>query len=109
MPGVNPSSIRAVKLTIHNLKVEAEKEKLDHKAIHELYLDLQAICQFGFLNDVENKNWYKKYTDYIKEIALKEAVNDKERAEEKRTDKKAHHPAVLSVPSLSAHYLSLSF
>lgn len=84
MPEVNPSSVRAVKLTIHNLKVEAEKEKLDHKAIHELYLDLQAICQFGFLNDVENKDWYKKYTDYIKEIALKEAVNDKERAEEWR-------------------------
>ena len=84
MPEVNPSCVRAVKLTIHNLKIEAEKEKLDHKAIHELYLDLQAICQFGFLEDTENKDWYKKYSDYIKEIALKEAVNDKRRAEKWR-------------------------
>ena len=36
---------------------------------------------------------------------------DKERAEEKETDKKAHHPAVLSVPYLLhlTSYLIISF
>lgn len=81
MSNVNPSCVRAIKVTIKQLKIESEKEPQDNHAIHELYLDLQAICQFGFLEDVENKDFYKKYSDYVKEIALNRVVDDPEHAE----------------------------
>ena len=64
---------RAIDMTIKNLRKEGLQ--LDY------YLDLQTCCQLGFLYDTENKDYYKYYSDYIKEIALKEVVEDKENAE----------------------------
>jgi hypothetical protein len=80
MGEINASYKRAIKETIHNLKVEAKKEKLDHKVLYELYLDLQMCVQYGFMYDTDNKEYYKRYSDYIKEIALKEVTTDKKRA-----------------------------
>lgn len=64
---------RAIDTTIENLRKDGLQ--LDY------YLDLQACCQYGFLYDTENKDYYKIYTDYIKEIALKEVVEDEKNAE----------------------------
>lgn len=81
MGEVNADYKRAINQTIHNLKIESEKKKQDNYAIYDLYLDLQACCQYGYLYDTANKDYYKKYTDYIKEIALDRVTDDKENAE----------------------------
>ncbi len=81
MAEINKSCKRAIKVTIKSLKIESEKKPQDNAKIYDLYLDLQTICQFGFLNDVENKDFYKQYSDYIKEIALNRVVDDAENAE----------------------------
>lgn len=70
---INAEYKRAIDMTINNLR----KEGLQH----EYYLDLQTCCQLGFLYDTENKDYYKIYSDYIKEIALKEVTEDKDNAE----------------------------
>lgn len=80
MSEINKSYKRAINETIKNLKVEASKSKTDNKAIYELYLDLQTCCQYGFMYDTENKDFYKQYSDYIKEIALDRVTDDKQRA-----------------------------
>lgn len=41
------------------------------------YDDLWLICHAGYLEDVESKNEYRYYMDYVKEVALKEVVADK--------------------------------
>lgn len=64
---------RAIDMTIDNLRKDGLQ--LDY------YLDLQTCCQLGFLYDTENKDYYKIYSDYIKEIALKEVVEDEKNAE----------------------------
>lgn len=69
---VNEGYKKAIDTTIANLRKEGLK--------YDLYLDLQACCQYGYLYDTENKDYYKKYTDYIKEIALKEVVDDAKHA-----------------------------
>ena len=84
MGEVNKSAVRATRETIAKLKTEANKEKRDYAIIYDLYLDLFTICQFGYVNDGENKEYYKKYSDYIKEIALKEVNDDKKRAKKWR-------------------------
>jgi hypothetical protein len=84
MGEINQSYKRAINLTIHNLKEEAKKEKQDNNAIFDLYLDLQACVQYGFLYDTDNKDYYKKYSDYIKEIALDRVTDDKKHAEKWR-------------------------
>lgn len=84
MSEVNQSCVDAVKETIKNLKIESKRKPQRPAVIYDLYLDLQTICQFGFLNDVENKDYYKKYSDYIKEVALDRVVDDKARAEKWR-------------------------
>lgn len=81
MGEVNKDYKRAINETIQNLKVESQKKKQDNHAIYELYLDLQTCCQYGFLYDTENKDFYKPYTDYIKEIALKRVTDDPKSAE----------------------------
>ena len=81
MAEINKSCKRAINVTIKQLKIESEKKPQDNAKIYDLYLDLQTICQFGFLNDVENKDFYKQYSDYIKEIALDRVVDDPENAE----------------------------
>lgn len=84
MGEINKSYKRAINETIKNLNIEAKKEKQDNHAIYEYYLDLQACCQYGFLYDTENKEFYKQYTDYIKEIALNRVVDDKKNAKKWR-------------------------
>ena len=70
---INADYKRAIDMTIENLRKEGLQ--MDY------YLDLQTCRQMGFLYDSENKDYYKVYTDYIKEIALKQAVADKKNAE----------------------------
>lgn len=84
MAEVNKSCKRALKETIAKLNIESKKEKQDSHAIYELYLDMQTICQFGFLNDESNKEFYKDYSDYIKEIALDRVTDDAKHAEKWR-------------------------
>lgn len=70
---INSEYKRAIDMTIENLRKDGLQ--LDY------YLDLQTCCQLGFLYDTENKDYYKIYSDYIKEIALKEVVEDEKNAE----------------------------
>lgn len=81
MGEINKSYKRAINITIKSLKEESAKKKQDNHAIYELYLDLQACCQYGFLYDTDNKDFYKQYSDYIKEIALDRVTDDPEQAE----------------------------
>ena len=70
---INSEYKRAIDMTINNLRKEGLQ--LDY------YLDLQVCCQLGFLYDTSNKDYYKYYSEYVKEIALKEVIDDKENAE----------------------------
>ena len=69
---------RAYKQTIADLK---KGGKVDFT----LYEDLLYISQHGFLGDSEHKEEYKKYTDYVKEIALKQVTEDAKNAEKWRS------------------------
>lgn len=69
---------RAYKKTIADLK---KGGKVDFS----LYEDLLYISKHGFLGDPEHKDEYKKYTDYVKEIALKQVTADEKNAEKWRT------------------------
>ncbi|MBO7734706.1 MAG: hypothetical protein J6S67_19255 [Methanobrevibacter sp.] len=59
--------------TIASLKAQGIK--------FDLYEDLLYISKHGFLGDGENKDEYKYYTDYIKEIALKQVTKDSDNAD----------------------------
>ena len=48
---------------------------------YQTYDDMLLICRVGLLEDVKCKYEYAYYMDYVKEIALKEVVNDKAHAE----------------------------
>jgi len=50
----------------------------------EDFRDLFVVNQQGFLGDTEHKEEYKKYSDYLKETALRQVEKQKERAEEWR-------------------------
>ena len=67
---------------IAKLRAECQKDekKQDKKEIYELYKDLEACCQYGYLYDAQFKDYYKQYTEYIKEVALKRVTDDKNRA-----------------------------
>ena len=67
---------------IGKLRIECQKDekKQDKKEIYELYKDLEACCQYGYLYDAQFKDYYKQYTEYIKEVALKRVTDDKNRA-----------------------------
>ena len=84
MGEVNKDYKRAINETIQNLKKESQKKQQDNNAIYEYYLDLQTCCQYGYLYDTENKDFYKPYTDYIKEIALDRVTDDPDSAEKWR-------------------------
>lgn len=47
----------------------------------EDFRDLFVICKQGFLGDSEHKNEYKKYSDYIKETALRQVTKQEKQAE----------------------------
>ena len=47
---------------------------------YQLFDDLAFMCQWGFVKDEENKWDYKYYSDYVKEIALKEVTVDEKHA-----------------------------
>lgn len=72
MAEINQQYKTAIDLTISNLREEGLK--------YDLYLDLMACCQYGYLYNTECKEYYKTYTDYIKEIALKEVTEDAKHA-----------------------------
>lgn len=67
---------------IGKLRIECQKDekKQDKKEIYELYKDLEFCCQYGYLFDAKFKDYYKQYTEYIKEVALKRVTEDKNRA-----------------------------
>lgn len=69
---------RAYIKTIASLK---EKNEIDFEA----YEDLRYISQHGLYHDPEHKDEYKKYTDYVKEIALKQVSQDEKLTEKWRT------------------------
>jgi hypothetical protein len=50
----------------------------------EDFRDLFVVNQQGFLGDSEHKEEYKRYSDYLKETALRQVEKQKERAEEWR-------------------------
>ena len=54
------------------------------KADFEAFEDLMYITKHGFLGDPEHKDEYKKYSDYVKEVALKQVTRDKDNAEKWR-------------------------
>ena len=68
--------VNAIKLVIGRLKKDG--------ITYQHYDDLKLICQVGYLNDAENMDFYKKYSDYVKEIALKEVTEDEKNAEKWR-------------------------
>ena len=68
--------VNAIKLVIGRLKKDG--------ITYQHYDDMKLICQVGYLNDAENKDFYKKYSDYVKEIALKEVTEDEKNAEKWR-------------------------
>lgn len=68
--------VNAIKLVIGRLKKDGIK--------YEHYDDMKLVCQLGFSTDAENKDFYKKYSDYVKEIALKEVTEDEKNAEKWR-------------------------
>lgn len=50
----------------------------------EDFRDLFVVNQQGFLGDTEHKEEYKRYSDYLKETALRQVENQKDIAEEWR-------------------------
>lgn len=47
----------------------------------EDFRDLFTICQHGYVNDPDSKDDYKKYSDYVKETALRQVEKQKETAD----------------------------
>lgn len=68
---------RAYKMTIESLKTSGKIE-------YQAFDDLKAISQHGFLYDSEHKNEYKKYSDYVKEIAYRQIKDDPDNADKWR-------------------------
>lgn len=69
---------RAYKTVITSIRSKEEADIED-------FLDLQTICQHGFLGDAEHKEEYKRYSDYVKETALRQVTKQKKTAEKWRT------------------------
>lgn len=68
---------RAYKTVITSIRSKEEADIED-------FLDLQTICQHGFLGDAEHKEEYKRYSDYVKETALRQVTKQKKTAEKWR-------------------------
>lgn len=68
---------RAYKMTIESLKTSGKIE-------YQAFDDLKAISQHGFLYDSEHKDEYKKYSDYVKEIAYRQIKDDPDNADKWR-------------------------
>lgn len=68
---------RAYKMTIESLKTSGKIE-------YQAFDDLKAISQHGFLYDSEHKDEYKKYSDYVKEIAYRQIKDDPNNADKWR-------------------------
>ena len=64
-------------------KVIRELKKLPEPD-YEYFVDLHYISKHGLLYDEEHKYEYKKYTDYIKEVALKQVNRDEKNADKWR-------------------------
>lgn len=63
---------KANKGAIDGIIQRLKDDGIDYKAYEDLYI----MCQVGFLEDNACKWEYKYYSDYVKEIALKEVVRD---------------------------------
>ena len=64
-------------------KVIAALKSMEN-ADYEYFVDLLYISQHGFLGDPEHKDEYKKYSSYVKEVALKQVTRDEKNAEKWR-------------------------
>lgn len=64
-------------MTIESLKTSGKIE-------YQAFDDLKAISQHGFLYDSEHKDEYKKYSDYVKEIAYRQIKDDPNNADKWR-------------------------
>ena len=64
-------------------KVIAALKSMEN-ADYEYFVDLLYISQHGFLGDPEHKDEYKKYSNYVKEVALKQVTRDEKNAEKWR-------------------------
>ena len=64
---------RAYATTVTSLK--------EHGIKLDLYEDLHYISKHGLINNPENKTEYKYYTDYVKEIALRQVKEDTKNAD----------------------------
>lgn len=64
-------------MTIESLKTSGKIE-------YQAFDDLKAISQHGFLYDSEHKDEYKKYSDYVKEIAYRQIKDDPDNADKWR-------------------------
>lgn len=62
-------------------KTVLEAIKSKELADIEDFRDLFTICNHGFLHDAENKNEYKRYSDYIKETALRQVTKQEKQAD----------------------------
>lgn len=51
----------------------------------EDFRDLFVVCQQGYLGDAEHKEEYKRYSDYLKETALRQVEKQKKIAKQWRT------------------------
>ena len=65
---------RAYGMVISSIRSKPEADIED-------FLDLKTICQQGYLADADHKEEYKRYSDYIKETALRQVTKQKEKAE----------------------------
>ena len=61
------------------------KIKKSDKADFVAFEDLFYITKHGFVGDPEHKEEYKKYSDYVKEVALKQVTRDEKNAEKWRS------------------------
>jgi hypothetical protein len=59
--------------------IKSIKSKKD--ADIEDFRDLFTVCQHGFLNDAAHKDEYKRYSDYVKETALRQVTKQEKHAE----------------------------
>lgn len=65
---------RAYGMVISSIRSKPEADIED-------FLDLKTICQQGYLADADHKEEYKRYSDYIKETALRQVTKQKDKAE----------------------------
>ena len=64
----------AYKTVINSIKSKKDADIEDFR-------DLFTVCQHGFLNDAAHKDEYKRYSEYVKETALRQVTKQEKQAE----------------------------